>query len=59
MITSKKNMSKIIKGLLYIILIIAMFDVLMFLWWSQSGQPCPEGFYFGKLTAEVLRLIIR
>ena len=52
-------MSKIIKGLLYVILLIVMFDVLMFLWWSQSGQPCPEGFYFGKLTAEVLRLIIR
>ena len=52
-------MNKIIKGLLYIILIIAMFDVLMFLWWSQSGQVEPEGFYFGKLTAEVLRLIIK
>jgi hypothetical protein len=33
-------------------------DVTGFMTWIISGQVEPEGFYFGKLTAEVLRLII-
>jgi hypothetical protein len=47
------------KILLYIFATIAFLDILGFSLWTFSGQLPADGFFMGKMTATVLKAIIK
>ena len=51
-------MKNFFKNILYFIFIVLFIDFICFACWVFSNQPVPEGFYFGKLTVEIIKFII-
>ena len=51
-------MTNILKYTTGTIATVLMLDALMFLMWAMSNQFPTDGFYFGALTANIIKLFI-
>lgn len=49
---------KILVTITYILAIVMIIDFLGFIAWVASGQTPVDGFYVGRLTTELLKLIL-
>lgn len=53
-----KNIKNVIEYIINFAIIYMCIDILGLCWWVASGQPIPDTFYIGQITANILSIIM-